>query len=184
MNDASSSTGTIRFRPLALGDLAMLHDWLNRAHVVEWWGGDDERPTLEQTIAKYAPRVFAEDRVSPFIALLDARPIGYTQSYVAMKSGDGWWEDVTDPGVRGIDQFLCNAHELGQGLGTRMVSAFVDKLFEDARVTRIQTDPMPTNTRAIRCYEKAGFQRTREVDTPDGRALLMHRVRRAIDRPN
>lgn len=165
---------TIHFHPLALSDLAMLHDWLNRAHVVEWWGGDDARPTLEQTIAKYAPRVFAEDGVSPFIAKLDGRPIGYIQYYVAMGSGGGWWEDVTDPGVRGIDQFLCNETELGQGLGTRMVRAFVDQLFSNRRVTRIQTDPFPTNARAIRCYEKSGFRRIREIDTPDGRALLMH----------
>jgi aminoglycoside 6'-N-acetyltransferase len=36
-------------------------------------------------------------------------------------------------------------------------------------------DPNPGNPRAIRAYEKAGFRRAREVDTPDGRALLMIR---------
>jgi aminoglycoside 6'-N-acetyltransferase Ib len=175
------SNENVTFHPLALGDLAMLHDWLNRDHVAKWWAGEDGRPTLEQTIAKYAPRVFAEDGVSPFIAKLDGRPIGYIQSYVAMGCGGGWWEDVIDPGVRGTDQFLCDARELGQGLGTRMVSAFVDKLFSDSRVTRIQTDPVPTNSRAIRCYEKSGFHRVREIDTPDGRALLMYCERDRFD---
>jgi RimJ/RimL family protein N-acetyltransferase len=33
----------------------------------------------------------------------------------------------------------------------------------------------PTNARAIRAYEKAGFRRDRLVETPDGRALLMLR---------
>jgi aminoglycoside 6'-N-acetyltransferase len=37
------------------------------------------------------------------------------------------------------------------------------------------TDPDPANARALRAYEKAGFRRDREVDTPDGRALLMLR---------
>jgi RimJ/RimL family protein N-acetyltransferase len=41
-------------------------------------------------------------------------------------------------------------------------------------VTRIQVDPKPDNPRAIRCYEKAGFRAVREIDTPDGRALLMY----------
>jgi aminoglycoside 6'-N-acetyltransferase Ib len=172
----------IIFRPLTADELAMLHDWLNRDHVAEWWGGDDARPTLEQTIAKYGPRVLSVDSVSSYIALLNERPIGFIQSYVVMGSGSGWWEDVTDPGVRGIDQFLCNAHELGQGLGTRMVSAFVDKLFSDSRVTQVQTDPKPTNVRAIRCYQKSGFQPIREIDTPDGRALLMHCERRNSSR--
>jgi RimJ/RimL family protein N-acetyltransferase len=54
-----------------------------------------------------------------------------------------------------------------------MVRAFVDRLFEDPSVTHIQTDPDPRNARAIRCYEKAGFRAVKEVDTPDGRALLM-----------
>ncbi len=85
----------------------------------------------------------------------------------------GWWEDETDPGVRGIDQFLADGARLGQGLGTRMVSAFVRRLFEDREVTRVQTDPDPHNARAIRCYEKVGFRALREVATPAGRALLM-----------
>jgi RimJ/RimL family protein N-acetyltransferase len=54
------------------------------------------------------------------------------------------------------------------------VRAFLDRLFEDVSVTRIQTDPSPANGRAIRCYEKAGFRAAREVVTPDGAALLMY----------
>ena len=27
-------------------DLAMLYEWLNRSHIVEWWGGEEARPTL------------------------------------------------------------------------------------------------------------------------------------------
>jgi aminoglycoside 6'-N-acetyltransferase len=40
---------------------------------------------------------------------------------------------------------------------------------------RIVTDPDPANTRAIRAYEKAGFEKAGMVDTPDGPALLMVR---------
>jgi RimJ/RimL family protein N-acetyltransferase len=58
-----------------------------------------------------------------------------------------------------------------------MVRAFVAELFADPRVTRVQADPSPANGRAIRCYEKSGFRRVREIATPDGPALLMHRDR-------
>jgi aminoglycoside 6'-N-acetyltransferase len=44
-----------------------------------------------------------------------------------------------------------------------------------AGTPRVITDPNPVNARAVRAYEKAGFRRDREVDTPDGRALLMIR---------
>ena len=104
------------------------------------------------------------------------RAIGYAQSYVALGSGDGWWEEETDPGVRGIDQSLANASQLGKGLGTKLVRALVELLFNDPEVTKIQTDPSPSNLRAIRCYEKAGFERQGTVTTPDGpaRAWFKH----------
>ena len=53
--------------------------------------------------------------------MLNGEPIGHAQSYVALGSGDGWWEEETDPGVRGIDQSLANASQLGKGLGTKLV---------------------------------------------------------------
>jgi RimJ/RimL family protein N-acetyltransferase len=54
---------------------------------------------------------------------------------------------------------------------------FVDLLFLDAAVTKVQADPSPTNHRAIRCYLRAGFHEQGEVTTPDGPALLMVRTR-------
>ena len=155
----------------------MLQAWIGRPHVREWWVGEEADLPFEEFRAMYLPRVMAEENVTPYIAMLEGRPIGYAQSYVAMGSGGGWWDHITDPGVRGIDQFLCDADDLGKGLGTRMVKAFVARLFADAEVTRIQTDPDPRNARAIRCYEKAGFRRLRRIVTPDGPAEYMVRDR-------
>ena len=159
-------------------DLPLLHEWLQRPHIVEWWGGEAERPkTLAETRARYLPRLLAEERVTPYIAMQGDAAIGYAQSYVALGSGDGWWEDETDPGVRGIDQSLADPALLGRGLGTQLVRALVERLFADPAVSRIQTDPSPANLRAIRCYEKAGFRRLRTIVTPDGPAAYMVRER-------
>ena len=54
-------------------------------------------------------------------------------------------KEETDPGVRGIDQLLANASQLGKGLGTKLVRALVELLFNDPEVTKIQTDPSPSN---------------------------------------
>lgn len=167
----TTTDSPVTLRPLAEHDLPLLHAWLNRPHIVEWWGG--ERPTLAEVLAHYRPEVMAAERVTPYIAMRGDVPIGYAQSYVAMGSGGGWWENVTDPGVRGIDQSLADEALLNQGLGTQMVRALVDLLFRDPAVTRIQTDPAPHNLRAIRCYEKAGFRAVRRIVTPDGPALYM-----------
>ncbi|HET7549043.1 MAG TPA: GNAT family N-acetyltransferase [Usitatibacter sp.] len=169
----------MEFRRLSESDLAMLHEWIHRPHVMEWWGEEAGCSTFEETRSKYLPRLPAESPVEAHIALIAGEPIGFIQSYAALGCGDGWWEDETDPGVHGIDQFLADGTKLGQGIGTTMVSAFVRRLFRDPAVTRVQTDPDPRNARAIRCYEKAGFRALREVTTPAGLALLM-----AIDRPS
>lgn len=173
MTDQSPLT----LRLLTPQDLPMLHAWLNRPHIVEWWGGDAQRPALADVLADYHPDAMAREGVTPYIALLGDRPIGYAQSYVAMGSGGGWCDDVTDPGIRGIDQSLAEADLLGRGLGTQLVKALVARLFADPAVTAVQTDPAPHNARAIRCYEKAGFRAVRTIDTPDGPALYMLRSR-------
>jgi RimJ/RimL family protein N-acetyltransferase len=50
-------------------------------------------------------------------------------------------------------------------------------LFLDPRVTKIQTDPDPTNERAVACYRKVGFRDVGLVETLDGPALLMRLAR-------
>jgi RimJ/RimL family protein N-acetyltransferase len=160
----------LRFRPLQADDLPMLQAWLARPHVREWWG---EPPSLAELAEDFLPKTHEQVHTRGYIALRDGDPIGFIQSYVVLGSGDGWWEDETDPGARGIDQFLAHADQLGQGLGSAMVGAFVAQLFEDPAVTKVQTDPSPDNERAIRSYRRAGFEPQGEVETPDGRALLM-----------
>lgn len=162
------------FRPLTGQDLPMLHAWLQRPHVAEWW---HEPITLAELKRDYLPCTMNESSTRAYIAILTGEPIGFIQSYVALGSGDGWWEQETDPGVRGIDQFLANAEQLGRGLGSTMISAFVGQLFQDPEVMKVQADPSPKNERAIRSYRRAGFVVHGEITTPDGPALLMLRYR-------
>ena len=144
--------------------------------MAEWW---QPTPSFAELEEEYGEHFAGISGVKPYLVIADGSPIGYIQSYTPMGSGDGWWTDEHDPGARGIDQFLANAEDLGHGLGSRVVRTFIAELFADADVTRVQADPSPQNRRAIRAYEKAGFRALREVDTPDGRALLM-----ICDRPS
>jgi RimJ/RimL family protein N-acetyltransferase len=171
---SAASMAVISFRPLLRCDLPMLHDWLGRPHVSEWWGSPS---SLREVEADYLPMIEPGSTTRGYIALLDGQAFGFMQSYVVVGSGDGWWENETDPGARGIDQFIANVEQLDQGLGSDMIRAFIDDLFRDPAVSKVQTDPSPENHRAIRCYERAGFVADAEVDTPDGPALLMVRNR-------
>lgn len=161
------------FRSLREADLPLLLEWLNRPHLRDTWG--HER-TLDEVREKYLPRIAGEDAAQPYLAWLDEEPVGYIQSYRAW-AVSGWYPDDPGPGVWGIDQFLADGGRLDQGLGTAMVSQFVERLLRDPTVAEIRLDPHPENRRAIRCYEKAGFARSGEIVTPDGPALLMRIVR-------
>lgn len=156
----------IEFHALTEADLPLLHGWLHHPHVQQWWGPAESIDELREDF-------LTGGSTRAFIAHRAGEPIGFVQCYEVMGSGDGWWEDETDPGARGIDQFLAHADQLNQGLGRAMVQEFVDRLFQDPAVTVVQTDPSPDNLRAIRCYAAAGFKAVGEVVTPDGPALLM-----------
>ncbi len=154
------------FLPLTEADLPLLQGWLERPHVAAWWGPAESVDELREDF-------LSGGTTRAFMAHLGGEAVGFVQCYVVMGSGEGWWEDETDPGARGIDQFLADGARLNQGLGRAMVGAFVVWLFEDPAVTVVQTDPSPDNPRAIRCYAAAGFEAVGEVVTPDGPALLM-----------
>ncbi len=174
---------TITFRAITEADLPLLHDWLCRPHVVEHW---EPAPTFEMVREDYMPRlapqstlpVDAPAGVVQYLACEDGEPFGYVQAYRVMAhQSEGWWLDETDPNALGVDQFIGLPDRLGKGLGTRMMRAFIAFLFEDPRVSTVQTDPDPQNARAIACYRKAGFRDVGVVDTLDGPALLMRITR-------
>ncbi|HUZ84704.1 MAG TPA: GNAT family protein [Gaiellales bacterium] len=58
----------------------------------------------------------------------------------------------------GIDLFL-DARVHGRGLGGEAIAVLARHLFDQRGHHRITIDPALANTRAVRCYEKAGFRR-------------------------
>ncbi len=178
----------MHFSPVTEKDVALLTEWRNRPHVAEWWGGvatleevrEEVRDEVRrEVLAQSLPQRKESSAAVSYLAYHEGEAIGYIQCYVAVDSGDGWWAGQHDASVRGIDQFLANPAQVGRGLGAEMVRAFTQFLLLDPAVSKIQCDPAPNNTRAIRCYEKAGFSQVGRILTPDGPAILMVLERRA-----
>lgn len=160
-------TNRYQFRPMSDADLPLVKEWLARPHVAEWWTTDADEQ-LERI-----RRHIGDPAIDVFIVHADERPIGYQQCYdqnACSENGLGHHP----PGTRGIDQFIGEADLVNHGHGSAFIRTFVDGLLANG-TPRIVTDPDPTNARAIRAYEKAGFVRDRLVDTPDGISLLMVR---------
>jgi len=153
------------FHPMTSADLPLVRRWLALPHVVEWWGDPDEQCAL-------VSGDLDEPAMDQYIVSMTGHPFGYLQCYdlTAWNSGFG----AQPQGTRGIDLFIGEPDMIERGHGSALIRAFVDGRLQNG-APRIVTDPDPTNHRAIRAYEKAGFERDRMVDTPDGPALLMVR---------
>ena len=151
---------------MTAADLPLVLHWLKQPHVVQWWGDTHEQ-------FKLVSGDLEVEAMDQFIVALDNRSFAYIQCYDPQVWPDnGLGEHPT--GTRGIDQFIGEPDMVDRGHGTAFIRAFVDdKIWSGA--ARMVTDPDPANARAIRAYEKAGFEKVRLVDTPDGTALLMVR---------
>jgi len=154
-----------QFRPMTADDLPVVRRWLSMPHVREWWGDPDEQLGL-----------VSEDMTHPamdqYVVSFGPRPIGYLQCYRMTEWNTGFGPQPD--GTRGIDQMIGEPDMIERGHGSGFIRTFIEDLLATG-TPRVVTDPDPTNARAIRAYQKAGFVRDREVDTPDGIALLMVR---------
>ena len=155
-----------QFQPMVADDLPLVRRWLAAPHVAQWWPDPDVQFAL-------VSGDLADPAMDQFIVATENRPFGYLQCYDPTAWPEGGLGKHPD-GTRGIDQFIGEPDMIDRGHGSAMIRSFVDQLLR-AGTPRVVTDPDPANSRAVRAYEKAGFQKVRLVDTPDGSALLMVR---------
>lgn len=160
-------TNDITFRPLTVDDIPLLHRWLNNPLVAKWYGLDVANipyPTLEQVETNYFPRVRGETPTYCYIMCLGEREFGYVQTYQIGSypeyadaidvDRDGW----------GIDIFIGEDDSRDRGLGTAALRLFVERVVFNRRGAETAViAPNPANHRAIRSYEKAGFEHLKTV---------------------
>ena len=97
-------------------DLAMLYEWLNRSHIVEWWGGEEARPTLADVQEQYLPSVLAQESRHSIHCNAEWRA-DWVCPVVRCSWKRGRMVGRKKPiRVRGIDQSLADASQLGKGL--------------------------------------------------------------------
>jgi aminoglycoside 6'-N-acetyltransferase len=153
------------FRPMTADDLPLIRRWLETPHVAEWWHDPAEQFELVSSDLGHPD-------MAQLIVAAQARPFAYLQCYNLSAWDAGFGEQPA--GTRGLDQFIGEQDMLDRGHGSAFIRAFTEQLLASG-TPRVVIDPAPANARAIRAYEKAGFQRDRIVETPDGPALLMVR---------
>lgn len=138
----------ITLRPATPDDVGLLRHWDAQPHVMAADPNDDWEWEVEL------------HRTPPWrqslIAELGGRPIGFVQVIDPQEEDSHYWGDC-GPGLRAIDIWIGEAHDLGHGHGTEMMRQAITGCFADAGVGAILIDPLVSNTRARAFYERLGF---------------------------
>jgi len=157
-------TKTYGFRRMTEADLPMLRQWLQTPDAAAWWGAlEDEMQNLAADLQEAGMRLW--------IVSLGETPFAFLQDYDPHAWADHPFNDLPQ-GTRGIDQTIGIPEMIGQGHGSAFIAQHVARLFDEGAPV-VCTDPDPTNARAIRAYEKAGFARFEQRSTDWGECLLM-----------
>lgn len=139
----------VRLRPATLADAPLLRQWDDDPDVVASDPHDDWH--WEEELAE------VPDWREPMIAELDGRPIGFLDIIDPAREPSRYWGDVP-PGLRAIDIWIGTAADRGRGHGTEMMRQAIARCFAPPEVTAILIDPLASNVRAIRFYERLGFR--------------------------
>ena len=140
----------MRLRPATRDDIPLLKKWDQQPHVLsasgdgDWYDWDAEVPRD----ADWGELLIAEK---------DRRPIGVMEICDPAKEPSHYWGDVEDD-LRALDIWIGEESDLGRGFGTQMMRLAFDRCFTDANVKAIIIDPLASNLRARKFYERLGFQ--------------------------
>lgn len=147
----------ISFRPMIEEDIPLYLEWAAREHVKSVWFIDG-----------YEPPDYIYSKIKgngydfPYIILLDKHPIGYivycdlyAYKNICEKPVGSFTNEP--PNTFCIDLFIGEESQLNKGYGSKLVKQFSDMLLKKKKAKKVLIDPSSKNTRAIRCYEKAGF---------------------------
>ncbi|MFO7550717.1 MAG: GNAT family N-acetyltransferase [Haliea sp.] len=138
----------MELRIATIDDLSLLRHWDEQPHVIaadpndDWaWAMDLER---------------SPDWREQLIAEVDGRPVGFIQIIDPAQEETHYWGDVP-LGLRAIDIWIGEEANLGKGHGTKMMRLALARCFQNPVISAVLIDPLASNTRAHRFYERLGF---------------------------
>jgi aminoglycoside 6'-N-acetyltransferase len=91
------------------------------------------------------------------IAELGGRPVGFIQIIDPALEENRYWRD-SPSGLRAVDIWIGEEADLGRGYGTEMMRLALARCFKNPTVSAVLIDPLASNVRAQRFYQRLGFQ--------------------------
>lgn len=139
----------IALRPATIADLPLLRHWDEQLHVIASDPNDDwEWETELQRTPEWREQLIAE---------LENRPIGFIQIIDPALEESHYWGSISG-NLRAIDIWIGEKTDLGKGYGTEMMKLALDRCFAVPEVEAVLIDPLISNKRAHKFYERIGFK--------------------------
>lgn len=136
-------------RAATLADLPLLRRWDEKPHVRASDPNDDWDWEVELGRAPpWREQLIAEEK---------GRPIGFLQILDPALEESHYWGAVPE-NLRAIDIWIGEEADLGRGYGTEMMRLALARCFADPQVEAVLLDPLASNIRAHRFYERLGFR--------------------------
>lgn len=144
----------MKLRQASILDLSILRHWDTKPHVIAASGDDgwfDWEAELPRQVS-WRELLIAED---------EGRPVGVLQVIDPAEEESHYWGDVA-PNLRAIDIWIGEESDLGRGLGSTMMHLALSRCFSNPRGVGVLIDPLHSNSRAQRFYERLGFRRVEQ----------------------
>jgi aminoglycoside 6'-N-acetyltransferase len=173
----SAVTSRVTLRPATLADVPTLDRWDREPDVISATSDD---PDAEKAFeGAYWPDELAmqSDVYRYYIAELEGRPIGAMLIIDPHLEPTHYWGEI-EPNLRAVDIWIGAAADRGSGYGEQMMQLAFQRCFEEPKVTAILIDPLNSNTRAHRFYQRLGFEPVGRRTFGDDDCLV-HRLTRA-----
>lgn len=172
----------VTLRPATLDDVPLFDRWDREPHVIAATSDD---PQAEKAFedAYWPDEIAMQDEFFQyFIAELinpdgTSRPIGAMQIIDPHNEKTHYWGEI-ERNLRAVDIWIGDAADHGHGYGEEMMRIAFRKCFADPEVTAIVIDPLNSNTRAHKFYQRIGFKPTHRQTFGDDDCLV-HKLERA-----
>lgn len=143
--------GLIAWRKARGEDAAILSRWDADPAVIASNPNDAGRTDWAAEIALNSPYqdilIFEEE----------GRPVGVVCDIDPAREESHYWGECEE-GLRALDIWIGEARDRGRGVGTEMMHLALARAFAEPAVKAAIIDPLASNLRAVRFYERIGFR--------------------------
>ena len=139
----------MKLRPATINDLDLVKYWDTQQHVIDCDPDDEWNWEIElNRNPSWREQLIAE---------LNGEPIGFIQIIDPYLEESHYWGSV-EKNKKAIDIWIGEESNLNKGYGTLMMKLAIERCFQNQDIDGILIDPLKSNVKAHRFYERLGFE--------------------------